>query len=153
MRLNILLEAINTNQNRCKCTSFYHVCIAFRGGKILAKGMNCCCKSTSKYGHVSSRHAEIDVLEQMQNEKKNFDMLVVRLDRQGTKMHDSRPCRRCEHWIKNYPINRIFFSKEDGSINCIFRSQIPKKLNMKEKYNNLKSKKIKINKMKLLKMK
>jgi len=138
MRRQILLEAIGSNSKRCFCSNYYHVCVAFRGGKILAYGYNCCCSSTKRYGHVDSIHAEIKMLERLGKCKKSFDILVIRINKSGTGLLNSQPCRRCENWIRNYPVNRIYFSKSDGTINYIFRKHIPKLFKMKRKYRNVK---------------
>ena len=145
MRRQILLAAISSNSKRCTCSNYYHICVAFRGGKILAYGYNCCCSSTKKYGHVDSVHAEIKMLEGMKKTKRSFDILVIRINKSGTGLLDSQPCRRCENWIRNYPVNRIYYSKSDGTICYMFQKQIPKVFKMKNKYRNVKSWKTSIN--------
>jgi len=141
MRLSILIDTIRLNALRCKCSNYLHICVAFRGGKILAYGYNCCCSSTRRYGHAGSVHAEIKMLEKIGKTKKNFDILVIRINKSGTELLDSQPCRRCENWIRNYPVNRIYFSTSDGTINYIFRKQIPKTFKMKKKYRKLEMRK------------
>lgn len=134
MRKYILQSAIDANRKRCGCSNYYHMCVAFRGGKILAYGYNCCCESTTRYGHADSLHAEINMLKKLGKTTKSFDILVIRLNKAGDMLLDSQPCRRCENWIKNYPVNKIYFSTKTGKIKYMFRKEIPKLFKMKKKY-------------------
>jgi len=125
MRESILLAALNEVKNRCDCSQFYHVCVAFRGTKILAIGHNCCCRVLKKYGEAKSLHAEIDALQRLKyRNKRPFDILVIRVNKTMSNLLSSKPCIRCENWIQNYPINKIYFSTSEGTIEYIFKSQL-----------------------------
>ena len=135
MRASILLQAIMAFKDRCNCSQFYHVCVAFRGKKILAMGYNCCCRVLKKYGDARSMHAEIDTLQRIpSNYKRSFDILVIRLNKTKTALLDSQPCIRCENWIRNYRVNKIYFSTNDGDIKYIHKNQLIKSFKMKTSY-------------------
>ena len=139
MREFILIAALNAFENRCNCSQFYHVCVAFRGTKILAMGYNCCCRSLKQYGDAKSMHAEIDTLRRLKSNQRSkpFDILVIRINKTKTSLLDSQPCIRCENWMKNYPVRRIYFSVKtdgEGMIKYIEKKQFIKSFKMKNSY-------------------
>jgi len=133
MRYSILLEALNAFPDRCHCSQFLHICVAFRGPKILAMGYNCSCRVLRQMGDAKSLHAEIDALRKVRS-KRSFDILVIRVNKSKTSLLNSQPCIRCENWIRNYPVNKIYFSTNDGNINYIYRSQLVSSFNVVRKH-------------------
>lgn len=138
MREFILTTALDAFNDRCSCSQFYHVCVAFRGTKILAMGYNCCCRVLKRYGEAKSMHAEIDALQRIKSsQKRPFDILVIRINKTKTSLLDSQPCIRCENWMRNYPVRRIYFSKSTkngGIIKYIEKKQFIKSFKMKSSY-------------------
>jgi len=114
MRQSIIDKAIELSFRRCPCTDFKHFCIAFRGKKIISTGFNCFCRNISHLGKTNSLHAELSALQKIRNLTKSFDIFVFRLNGSDGTWLNSQPCLRCENWIRNYPVNRIYFSTNDG---------------------------------------
>lgn len=128
MRNNILTEAIRLClEDRCPCCPTYlHCCIGFRGKKIISMGMNCRCHSRRKVGPiVATLHAELSAIFKIRDGKP-FDILVIRTNKNGSRLLISKPCLRCSKWIKNYPINRVFYSDGCGSIISIAKKDLLK---------------------------
>lgn len=118
MRLNILHEAMRKClDNRCTCSKYFHICVAFRGKHILSIGKNCVCKTNTKFAFKDSLHAELDAISKIRD-KKPFDILVIRTDCTGKKLLISKPCILCSNWINLgiYPIRKIYYSDGKGIV-------------------------------------
>lgn len=118
MRSEILNEAIRRCVlERCSCSNYLHMCFAVRGKKIIASGYNCVCRIYKKCGHVRSTHAEMSVLLKIRDNKP-FDLLVIRTNKDGSRLLISKPCHSCSRYIHktNFSINRIFYSNGKGGI-------------------------------------
>jgi len=114
MRQSIIDRAVQLSLRRCPCTNFKHFCIAFRGKKIISYGFNCFCKNIKHMGKTNSLHAEINTLQKIRDPKKSFDIFVFRINGTDGSWLDSQPCLRCENWIRNYPVSRIYYSTNSG---------------------------------------
>ena len=114
MRQNIIDTAIQLSKNRCSCAEIKHYCITFSGKDILSVGFNCFCRSKRHLGCTNSVHAEVCALRRLRNRKKSFDLFVFRLNGKDGTWMNSQPCIRCENWMSNYPIRRIYYSIEKG---------------------------------------
>lgn len=125
MRKDILIEALRLCGNRCDCSNYLHFCVAFRGRKILATGFNCFCRNMKHLGATKSVHAEVNTIQKIKDKRRSFDLLVIRTNKTMTGLMNSKPCLRCERWITNYPVNKVFFSTETG-ISYIYKSQLAK---------------------------
>lgn len=125
MRQNILLEALKLCQKRCDCSNYHHFCVVFRGKKILATGFNCFCRNMRHLGAAQSVHAELNAIQKIKDKRRSFDMLVIRTNKTMTGLMNSKPCLRCERWLSNYPVNKIYFSTETG-ISYIYGTQLAK---------------------------
>lgn len=126
MRQSILDTALRLSNYRCDCSNYHHFCVLFRGKKIIATGFNCFCRNLKHLGAVFSVHAELNALQKVKDKRRSFDMLVIRTNITKTSLLNSKPCLRCEMWIKNYPVNKIYFSNDQGGISFINSSQLPK---------------------------
>ena len=129
MRLTILNQAIaNCVTDRCPCSRYMHYCIAFRGKKILATGSNCVCKLSHRYSFDDSLHAEPSCLAKLKDQKKSFDILVIRMNVSGTRLLSSRPCRSCSIWLNLgfFPLKRVYFSTDDGGISSLDKKDLIK---------------------------
>lgn len=118
MRIEILKTAVDMcRHNRCHCCPDYkHFCIAFRGSRILATGCNCKCRIPKRIsGLTCSNHAETATIFKIKDDKP-FNILVIRLNRDGTRMLISKPCSVCTSWISRYPVNNVFYSDGQGAI-------------------------------------
>ena len=124
--LNVAVNMCRTDRCPC-CPDFKHFCIAFRGRKIIATGFNCRCRIPKRIaGRTRSNHAETATIFKVRNQTKSFDLLVIRLNNAGDKLLISKPCHVCAEWINRYPINRIFYSDEDGAIvSSLVRNFVP----------------------------
>jgi deoxycytidylate deaminase len=136
MRQSIIEKAIELSTKRCPCTDFKHFCIAFRGKNIISTGFNCFCRNIKHLGKTNSLHAELSALQKIRTPSKSFDIFVFRLNgRDGTWL-DSQPCLRCENWIRNYPVNRIYYSTNSG-IKFIKYNDLAKTFKNHKHYRNL----------------
>jgi len=68
-------------------------------------------------------HAEIDALQKLEktNKKHKMDLIVLRVNKNG-KLCESAPCRHCTIELSKNTlvnINKLYFSRSDGSITCI----------------------------------
>jgi tRNA(Arg) A34 adenosine deaminase TadA len=130
----ILSELIEIAQ-KSDMQSLHGACIV-KNGKICSKGMN----SRREYVNgsiVSSMHAEISVLYQFLRRQEGgvkvpvkLDLWVIRLkrDRSGFAtapvLANSEPCRSCFSALIKYGIRRVYFSNDDGQIECIKVNQV-----------------------------
>jgi len=76
-------------------------------------------------------HAEIDALQKLEktNKKHKMDLIVLRVNKNG-KLCESAPCRHCTIELSKNTlvnINKLYFSRSDGSITCIKFSEWLKK--------------------------
>uniref|UniRef100_A0A6C0JSP7 CMP/dCMP-type deaminase domain-containing protein n=1 Tax=viral metagenome TaxID=1070528 RepID=A0A6C0JSP7_9ZZZZ len=126
MRVDILMQALQMcRHDRCPCCPEYkHFCIAFRGKKILATGYNCRCRIPKRLlGRTSSNHAETSTIFKVRDGKP-YDILVIRINRDGTKLLISKPCPVCSEWIERSHIGKIFYSDGQGHIILTDRKHI-----------------------------
>lgn len=123
MRKIIVEKALELSAKRCTCSNYLHFCVAFRGKNIIASGYNCFCRSIKHLGHTLSLHAEINTLQKIKNPHKSFSLFVFRNSKDGKGFMDSQPCIRCENWMKNYNINKVFYTTSTG-IKSIFGNQL-----------------------------
>ena len=73
-------------------------------------------------------HAEMDALFKMENllrinkiKKNRFNLIVLRTNRRGD-IRESAPCYHCTKELsknKNIKIDKLYFSRDDGSVSCI----------------------------------
>ena len=106
--------------------------ITGKGGKIIVSGHNKG-NRTKVLNHVfTCVHAEMDVINKFMNgflipkygnnykkHTKKYDVWVVRLD--GTLNNgyaSSKPCHYCSVLLKNYGFNKIYFTKDNNTIEC-----------------------------------
>jgi hypothetical protein len=116
MRTKILIEALDgCRHGRCPCCpDFKHFSVAFRGRKIITKGFNCRCRIPKELCNSSrSNHAETSSLFKVRDNKP-FDLLVIRTNRDGSKLLNSKPCEMCLSWIMRYPVQRLYYSDGEG---------------------------------------
>lgn len=86
----------------------------------------------NRYGNNRlSTHAEMDALKKLDNlfrvtrcKKQSMDLVVLRVNKSGN-LCESAPCYHCTHELnifqkkKGISINKLYFSRWDGSIICI----------------------------------
>ena len=114
MRKIIIEKALVLSGKRCTCSNYLHFCVAFRGKNIIASGFNCFCRKVTHLGHTLSMHAEISALQRVKNPQKTFDLFVFRNSKDGENFMDSQPCIRCENWMKNYKIGKVYYTTSSG---------------------------------------
>lgn len=75
-------------------------------------------KNNNTYIHYITVHAEINAVYSNYNKKnvKGMDILVIRVDRIGAKLKNSRPCNNCICKLKKIGIRKVFYSNEKGDI-------------------------------------
>lgn len=134
MRRRILEIAIELGKQRtCSCSKYHHICVAFRGKKILAAGQNCVCRVYKKFGHVISTHAEHSTLIQIKDNKP-FSILVIRINEKGD-LRVSRPCSLCTKYMNRgyYNIDHVFYSDGQGIIKTSVKNLLQNEINVKHK--------------------
>lgn len=72
-------------------------------------------KNNNTYTHHLTRHAEINALYNNKNIK-GMDIIVIRIDKMGTKLKNSRPCDNCILKMRKLGIRKVFYSNEKGNI-------------------------------------
>ena len=83
-----------------------HSAILVKGGKVIGFGVN---------RYENGMHAEVSVI--MKNRKSNLrgcDMYVARALRH-TPCGLSKPCEECQKVIKDYGINKVYYTVDDYS--------------------------------------
>ena len=118
------------------CSKSHHA--RFHHGSVLVY------KNTIIGGGSNSgfRHAEVSsILNQIVPKHKKFRsklmLFVVRLNDRGHYMN-SKPCLRCQEFMRNYGINEAHYSDENGNFGCMkfhhneFNSQRPFAFNSKK---------------------
>jgi hypothetical protein len=82
-----------------------------------------------RYGNTRlSTHAEMDALKKLDNlirvqkcKKQKMDLVVIRINKSGN-LCESAPCYHCTRELQNskvITINKLYFSRWDGTITCI----------------------------------
>lgn len=72
---------------------------------------------------VGSLHAEVNALVEFLRLRKKkvatgLDAWVVRVSKETGELTTSRPCRNCMAVLKSHGIRRVWYSCEDGSMEC-----------------------------------
>jgi len=92
--------------------NFKHGAVLVRNGKVISSGHN---KVTTRCpSHMYSVHAEMAAIKQSSsNELKDAQLYVVRVRKCGH-VAESRPCRKCQQFMKLHGISRCYFTTDDG---------------------------------------
>ena len=61
-------------------------------------------------------HAEISAIRSLRNSAKNFDVIVIRLNKKS--LGNSRPCKNCLSALKKIGVRRVYYSITGGDILC-----------------------------------
>ena len=96
------------------------------GKSQIAIGIN---SDKSLYGNQYIKtHAEIAALQKLENMIKNkkikklhMDLIVIRINQSG-ELRESGPCYHCTNKLrknKNIKLNKLYYSRHDGSVSCI----------------------------------
>ena len=97
-------EAQKSGQN------FRHGAVLVKNGKIVSAGHN---RVTSRPGsHVYSTHAEMAAIKHCSERTSDAHLYVVRVRKCGA-LADSKPCPRCQKFMKMHGIQRVFYSTGD----------------------------------------
>lgn len=96
------------------------------------KPISCSSNDTRSYVRrnvMGSMHAEVGaLLDFLKLRKKKcatgLDVWVVRISRKTGKLTSSRPCKSCLNILKTHGIRRVWYSCNDGSINCEYMCNI-----------------------------
>ena len=108
-------EAHKSGQN------FKHGAVLVQNGKVVSAGHNRV--TTGKGAHIFSTHAEMAAIKQCSDRSSMSDahMYVVRVNKGGN-LADSRPCARCQKFMKMHKIQRCFFStgKENTPFDSLY---------------------------------
>jgi len=100
-------EALKSTQN------FKHGAVLVKNGKLVSKGYN---HSSGNIQHeMWSVHAEMDAVMSSKITKRRsqkfadcYKLYVVRVNSSG--LADSKPCIRCQKFMKRFNIARVFYS-------------------------------------------
>lgn len=81
--------------------------VLVKGGSVIAKGYN---------SYTNLRHAEVSCLSKVwESERKGAVLYVVRT-RKTQKFGMSKPCPKCENFIKNSGIKKVIYTTNDNTI-------------------------------------
>lgn len=99
-------QAIKSEMN------FNHGAVLIYRGKIVGRGRNT--YNNSSYSEKSSLHAEVsaikDGLKKISTEElKKCELVIIRVNRSGDCVN-SKPCCKCERFINNFNIKKVFYS-------------------------------------------
>lgn len=63
-------------------------------------------------------HAEINAIYSYYNKKnvKGFDIIVIRINKFGTELKNSRPCNHCIKKLIKLGISKVYYSNENGDV-------------------------------------
>lgn len=63
-------------------------------------------------------HAEINAIYSYYNKKnvKGYDIIVIRINKLGTELKNSRPCNHCINKLIKLGISKVYYSNENGDI-------------------------------------
>ena len=73
-------------------------------------------KNNNTYIHHLTVHAEIHACHYNKKNAKGMDIIVIRIDKMGTKLKNSRPCNNCIRKLRKLGIRKVFYSNENGNI-------------------------------------
>ena len=105
--LGFFMEAyhVSKTSNHSKHT---HGCVSVVRNSIVSKGAN-----------IGSLHAEVNSLRKCQHLKEasrvGLTVFVCRVNKMG-EFRDSRPCERCQKFMKRWGISKVFYTKNGGEI-------------------------------------
>ena len=89
-------------------TRHHHGSVATSGNRIISRGSN--------FNHV---HAEVSSLPKgILAAHKNIQVYVVRSNNSGD-LINSRPCDKCEKYMRKNGVSRVYFSSEKNEFDCI----------------------------------
>ena len=134
MSRNNRIISVASNEALKSTQCFRHgAVITGKGGKVLCTGYNKGNRSKLLGKVFTCVHAEMDVINKFMNgflipkygnnykkHTKKYDVWVVRLD--GTQDHgyaSSKPCHYCSLLLKNYGFNKIYFTKDNSTLECV----------------------------------
>ena len=128
-------EAASQFCNKSNHARFHHGSVLVYKNTIIGGGSN-----------AGFRHAEVSsILNQVVPKNTKFRsklmIFVVRLNVRGNYMN-SKPCLRCQEFMRNYGINEAHYSDENGKFGCMkfhhneFNSQRPFAFNSKKSINS-----------------
>ena len=76
-------------------------------------------KNNNTYIHYLTIHAEVNAICSHYGHKKNvkgMDIIVIRIDKFGVKLKNSRPCNNCILKLRKLGIRKVYYSNEKGDI-------------------------------------
>ena len=75
-------------------------------------------KNNNTYIHYLTIHAEVNAICSHYDKKnvKGMDLLVIRVDKFGEKLKNSRPCNNCILKLKKLGIRKVYYSNQKGDI-------------------------------------
>ena len=97
-----------------------HVCFICKGKKILAIGWNKNKTHPAIFRHPYNKfstqiHAELDAIIKFgRTDCSKYDIVVIRIRPNG-KMGYSKPCKGCQHVIKQVGFNSVYYSTDFNS--------------------------------------
>jgi tRNA(Arg) A34 adenosine deaminase TadA len=92
--------------------------VIFKGKRIIAVAHNAVRSNKIPYkfkNFLESSHAECQAIIKARRSLKGYDILVIRLNRQGDLMM-AKPCEFCQEFIDYVGIRNTFFSINSGEI-------------------------------------
>ena len=102
-----------------------HACIIFKHNKIVSIALNDYCNSKYyfKFSSPYSLHAEIKAVMCSSKDISGYSLLVVRVNNRG-ELLNSKPCMLCTQYLKNTQLKKIYYSTDEGSIECVKKNQL-----------------------------
>jgi deoxycytidylate deaminase len=73
---------------------------------------------TKEITHHITIHAEVNAICSYYNKKnvKGMDLIVIRVNKYGTELKNSRPCNNCITKLRKLGIRKVYYSNEKGDI-------------------------------------
>jgi deoxycytidylate deaminase len=124
MNTKVLNRSIALSYSLCPINQEYrtsHIAFLVKNGKIVKIGWNKN-KTTPKNLHHpyhSGRtgiHAEMSaIIKSGKDDLSNYEMIVIRVNREG-KIANSCPCVGCKSVLKQFGINDVWYSNQQGNV-------------------------------------
>jgi len=122
----VKLAKIKFDKHPSDDTPYKHFSFIIVNNKIISIGYNqkekiYTRKDFKKFGYRAGVHSENDAFEKALNKisNKKFEMVNIRLSRNGQKLKLSRPCNCCMNFLKLFGCSKIFYSTSDETFNVI----------------------------------